>query len=133
MTSTVVPEKHEDILRKVSFGHVATIGPDGEPQSSPVWVDYDGDRLRFSQTPNRQKMRNLRSRPEIAVSATDPDDPYHYLEIRGVVDEVRTDSGYEFINAMADKYLGKETYPYLQPDEERVVVYVRPTHTTSQG
>lgn len=61
------------------------------------------------------------------------DQVQHYLEVRGVVDDIVPDDGYAFINAMARKYLGQETYPYLQPGEERVVVHVRPLHTTSQG
>lgn len=133
MPTTAVPDVHEKILTKRSFGHVATIGPDGEPQSSPVWIDYDGERIRFSQTTNRQKLRNLRADSRIAVSVTDPDDPYHYLEIRGVVDAVEPDEGYSFVNEMASKYLGQDTYPWLEPGEERVIVTVRPMHTTSQG
>lgn len=130
--SDVIPSEHEKILTKKCFGHVATIGPDGEPQSSPVWVDYDGTNLRISQNEHRQKLHNLRRNPEISISATDPDDPYHYLEVRGKVADIQPDEGYAFINALANKYLGQD-YPYLQPGEQRVVVSIRPTHTTSQG
>lgn len=132
-TTRVIPEQHEAILTAPSFGHVATIGPHGEPQSSPVWLDYDGEYIRFSQTTTRQKLRNLRARPQVAVSATDPDDPYHYVEVRGVVESIEDDDDYAFINAMAKKYLDRDTYPWLQPGEERVIVVVEPRHFTSQG
>lgn len=131
--STVIPPQHEDILRKKSFGHVATLGPEGNPQSNPVWIDYDGEFVRFSQTTARQKVRNLERAPVVAISATDPDNPYHYVEVRGSVAGVEPDEGNQFINAMAKKYIDEDTYPWTQPGEERVVVVVQPEHVTSQG
>ncbi|WDZ90544.1 PPOX class F420-dependent oxidoreductase [Nocardiopsis sp. HUAS JQ3] len=118
-------EKQQAVLRKPAFGHVATLGPDGSPQSSPVWIDWDGEFLRFSQTTTRQKLQNLRRDGRISVSATDPDDPYMYVEVRGVVDRVDEDRDKAFINQMAQKYLGTP-YPWDNPDEERVIVCVRP-------
>ncbi|MFC9086999.1 PPOX class F420-dependent oxidoreductase [Nocardiopsis dassonvillei] len=118
-------EKQQEVLRKPAFGHVATLGPDGSPQSSPVWIDWDGEFLRFSQTTTRQKLQNLRRDGRISVSATDPDDPYMYVEVRGVVDRVEEDPDKAFINEMAQKYLGTP-YPWDSPDDERVIVYVRP-------
>ncbi|WP_435110580.1 PPOX class F420-dependent oxidoreductase [Nocardiopsis synnemataformans] len=118
-------EKQQAVLRKPAFGHVATLGPDGSPQSSPVWIDWDGEFLRFSQTTTRQKLQNLKRDGRISVSATDPDDAYMYVEVRGVVDRVEEDQDKAFINEMAQKYLGTP-YPWDNPDEERVIVYVRP-------
>lgn len=118
-------EKQQAVLRKPAFGHVATLGPDGSPQSSPVWIDWDGEFLRFSQTTTRQKLQNLRRDGRISVSALDPDDAYMYVEVRGVVDRVEEDRDKAFINEMAQKYLGTP-YPWDDPDEERVIVYVRP-------
>ena len=59
----VVPEQCRDILAAPAFAHVATIGPHGEPQSNPVWFDWDGRYLRFSQTKTRQKYKNFRRDP----------------------------------------------------------------------
>ncbi|WP_159944885.1 MULTISPECIES: PPOX class F420-dependent oxidoreductase [unclassified Nocardiopsis] len=118
-------EKQQAVLRKPALGHVATLGPDGAPQSSPVWIDWDGEFLRFSQTTTRQKLRNLERDGRIAVSAVDPDDPYMYVEVRGVVDRVEPDEDKAFINQMSQKYLGKP-YPWDDPKERRVIVCVRP-------
>ncbi|HEY6738968.1 MAG TPA: PPOX class F420-dependent oxidoreductase [Actinopolymorphaceae bacterium] len=127
-----IPEEREDLLHKTTVGHVATVGPRGEPQSNPVWIDWDGEHLMFSQTPGRQKVHNLKRDPRIAISIHDPDEPLRYLEIRGRVDSIEDDRDYAFINKMAKKYLGKDTYPWLQPDEHRVIVRVRPEHATMQ-
>ncbi|MFE3458276.1 PPOX class F420-dependent oxidoreductase [Nocardiopsis aegyptia] len=126
----VVPEDRQDILTKPSYGHVATLGPQGEPQVNPVWIDWDGEFLRFSQTKTRQKVRNLGRDRRISISAQDPENPYRYVEVRGEVDRIEDDPDNAFINAMAKKYLNEDVYPWHQPGDERVVVYVRPAHST---
>ena len=128
-----IPDKEMSILKSNSLAHIATIGPDHEPQSNPVWFDWDGQHVRISQTKTRQKYRNIQRDPHVALSITDPQNPYHYLEIRGKVVRVEEDSQKKFIDSLAKKYLGKEHYPWSQPGEERVILYVEPEHTTSQG
>ncbi|MDA8290600.1 MAG: PPOX class F420-dependent oxidoreductase [Actinomycetota bacterium] len=130
--AAAVPETHADILTKKGFAHVATVGPDGRPQSSPVWYDWDGTHVLFSQTTGRQKYKNLRSGGHVALSITDPDNPYRYIEIRGPVEFV-DDPGDAFINKMAKKYLNEDVYPWPQPGDVRVVGRVTPVHATTQG
>jgi len=130
---TTIPESYRDILEGKSFAHVATIGPKGEPQSNPVWFDWDGQHLKFSQTKTRQKYRNLKREPRVAISIVDPANPYRYIEIRGRVVRVDEDPNFAFIDKMAKKYIGQEKYPWHQPGDERVVVVVGPEHTTQMG
>lgn len=128
-----IPEEYVDLLRKPVYWHIATIGPDGHLQSSPVWGGWDGKHFKFSVTKGRQKYRNLLKNPTIALSGTDPDNPYRYLEIRGAVVSIDDDSSNAFINSMAKKYMGIDEYPYHQPGDHRVVMVVEPTHTTQMG
>lgn len=129
----MIPKTHRDILETKGFANVATIGPMGEPQVNPVWFDWDGESLRFSQTTTRQKVRNLRRNPRIAVSILDPNNPYRYLEIRGRA-KIEDDVNNAFIDKMAQKYLGQEHYPWHQPGDERlVVVVIELDHTTTFG
>lgn len=128
-----IPEGYEDLMEIPALAHVATIGPDGEPQNNPVWFDYDGEYLKFSQTKARQKFKNLGRDPRIALSIVDPENPYRYIEVRGEVVRVDEDPDLDFINAMAKKYLGIDKYPYHQPGDERVVIVIEPRHTTQQG
>ena len=129
----MIPDSHRDILEKKGLAHVATIGPTGEPHNSPVWFEWDGEHVLFSQTKTRQKYKNLLRDPRVSLSITDPDNPYRYLEIRGTVEGIDDDEGNAFINAMAKKYIDQDVYPWPQPGDERVVVKVRPDHTTSMG
>ena len=128
-----IPEGYRDLLETNALIHVATLGPDGEPQSNPVWFDWDGEHIKFSQTKTRQKYKNVGRDPRIAVSIVDPENPYRYLEVRGEVTEIEEDPNLDFINAMAKKYLGMDEYPYHQPGDERVILYLKPEHTTQMG
>src|SRR5207247_1610415 len=79
----IIPQEGLDILSSKSFAHLATIGPNGEPQSSPVWFDGDGTYVRISQTKTRQKYRNVQRHPHVALSILDPNNPYHSGTLRG--------------------------------------------------
>jgi PPOX class probable F420-dependent enzyme len=129
---SVIPQNAMDLLKANGLAHIATLGPKGEPQSTPVWFDWDGNYIRFSQTKGRQKYRNVQRDKRIALSITDPQNPYHYLEVRGEVDHIEEDPRKSFIDLLAKKYMGVDQYPYNQPGEERVIVYVKPEHTTTQ-
>ena len=132
-TSSPIPASHADLLESKALAHVATVGADGAPQSNPVWFDWDGELIRFSQTTTRQKLRNVQREPRVALSIVDPENPYRYLEVRGTVVAVDPDPEKAFIDAMAQKYLGAEKYPWNRPGDERVVVVIRPEHTTQMG
>lgn len=129
-----IPEAYRDVLENPqSFAHWATVGPDGSPQVNPVWFEFDGEQIVISQTKTRQKYRNVRRDPRVALSILDPDNPYRYLEVRGEVVEISDDDGNAFINKMAKKYIGQDEYPWDRPEDERVVVRIQPRRTTAMG
>ena len=130
---TLIPATHEGLLMSNALAHVATLGPRGEPHNNPVWFDWDGEHIRFSQTKTRQKYRNVSREPRLALSIVDPDNPFRYLEVRGVVERIEEDPDLDFINSMAKKYLGMDKYPNHRPGDERIVLFVRPEHTTKMG
>jgi PPOX class probable F420-dependent enzyme len=128
-----IPENYQELLESTALTHVGTIGPGGEPQNNPVWFDWDGEHVKFSQTKARQKFRNLKRDPRVAFSIVDPENSYRYLRVRGEVAGVEEDPELNFITAMAKKYIGVDRYPYHQPGDERVVIFVKPRHTTQMG
>ena len=131
--TSVIPESHADLLEQPVLAHVATVGRNGEPQNNPVWFGWDGENLTFSQTTGRQKYRNVQDEPRVALSIVDATNPYRYLEIRGTVERVDPDPDNAFINSMAKKYMGEDVYPWHRPGDERVVIVVKPEHTTQMG
>jgi PPOX class probable F420-dependent enzyme len=130
--STLIPERYQDILASNAVAHVATIGPKGEPQSSPVWFDWDGTSLRFGQAEGRQKQRNLQRQPLVAVSITDPQNPYRYIEIRGTA-QVTEDTNRAFTNSLAKKYTGQDEMSMYPPETKFVVVTITPERVTHMG
>ncbi|MBI3477580.1 MAG: PPOX class F420-dependent oxidoreductase [Acidobacteria bacterium] len=131
--SNVMPEKYQDLFQKKAFASLATLMPDGRPQVTPVWVDFDGEHVIFNSAKGRQKDRNVRRDARVALAVIDPDNPYRYMEIRGTVVEIIEQKDDSHINKMAKKYMGLDKYPYSQPGDIRVVYKVRPEHTTVMG
>jgi len=129
----VIPEKYRDLFNKRAFAALTTLMPDGSPQTTPVWVDTDGEYVIFNSAKGRQKDRNVRRDPRVAVAIVDPDNPYRYLEVRGKVAEITEQGADAHIDRLAKKYLGQDKYPYRQPSEVRVIYKIRPEHTTTMG
>ncbi len=129
----VIPEKYRDLFNKRAFAALTTLMPDGSPQTTPVWVDTDGEYVIFNSAKGRQKDRNVRRDPRVALAIVDPDNPYRYLEVRGKIAEITEQGADAHIDKMAKKYLGQDKYPYRQPGEVRVLYKIRPEHTTTMG
>ena len=131
MVQSGIPQTHLDLFRKKAFAHLATLMPDGKPQVTPVWVDYDGEHVLINTAEGRLKDKNMQRDGRIALSIIDPDNPYRYLEVRGQVAE-RTHQGADaHIDAMAKKYLDQDKYPFRRPGEVRVIYKVTPQRSTS--
>ena len=129
----VIPEKYVDLFSKKAFANLATVNPDGTPQVTPVWVDYDGTHVLVNSARGRRKDKNMETNPAVAISILDPDNPYRYLEVRGRVAEITEDGADEHIDKMAKKYLGQDKYPFRQPGEVRVIFKIEPLHTSRMG
>lgn len=129
----MIPEPYHDLLASTALAHIATIGPHGEPQSTPVWFGWDGTHIRFSQTRRQQKIRNLQRDPRVALSIVDPHNPYRYVEVRGVVVAFEDDPDRAFVDSMARKYLGVERYPWHREGDEHVAIVILPQHTSQMG
>jgi PPOX class probable F420-dependent enzyme len=133
MTMATIPENCRDLFVKKAFAHVATVGRDGTPQVTPVWVDYDGAHVRFNTARGRVKDKNLQRNPKVAFSMQDPDNPYRYLQVRGRVVEMTEKGADDHIDALAKKYLGQDRYPHRRAGEVRVVVKILPEKIQSMG
>ncbi|MGW1886444.1 PPOX class F420-dependent oxidoreductase [Streptomyces sp. NPDC001970] len=107
---------------------LATVNPDGSPQTSVVWVGRDGDVLLISSQAGRRKERNVIREPRVSVTLYDPADPLRYVEIRGRA-SVTEDVGRELAFALAEQYEGPDAgaeYLELPPEVVRVVILITP-------
>jgi len=121
-----IPASHADLLTKPAFANLATLNPDGSPQVTPVWVDFDGSHVIVNTARGRVKAKNLAREPRVALSIADPENPYRYLGLQGRVVELTETGGDAHIDKMAKKYLGKDIYPFRRPGEVRIIVKIAP-------
>ena len=124
MSTQTLPESHADLLEGPNFGHLATIRPDGSPQSSVMWFAWDGSRLRLTHTKARQKFANLAKEPRVALSIADPKDQYRFIEVRGVVESIDDDDETaSFYQSLRDRYgmPGKIT-----DADVRIIITIKP-------
>ena len=128
-----IPNQYLDLFQKRAFGHLTTLMPDGSPQVTPVWVDYDGAYVLVNSAVGRQKDRNLRRDGRVALEIMDPDDPYRYLLVRGRVVEITEEDADAGIDRLAQKYLGVDEFPYRRAGEVRVWYKIKPERVYSQG
>ncbi len=131
MTVTI-PDSHRDLLQKPVHGVLTTMMPDGTPQSSIVWVDYDGKYVLINTTLERQKGRNMRANPKVALLVIDPKDGSRWVEVRGQVREMTRDGAEAHADKLTQRYAAKrhfygDIYPVEQKQKEtRVTVKIEP-------
>lgn len=111
-----------------NFATLATINPDGSPQTSLMWVGRDGDDLVFSTVAGRRKVRNMERDPRVSMTILDHADPYNYAEIRGLA-TIEPAGGVELDERLSWVYDGKPASPDA-PGVVRIVARVRPTKVT---
>jgi len=129
-----IPDNYRDLLnQKKSFANLATVLADGSPQVTPVWFDYTDGKIRVNTAKGRVKSRTLKPGAPVALAIVDPDNPYRYVQIRGRVGRAVEAGADAHIDALAKKYLGRDTYPYRQPGEVRVMYEIEPTSVSGMS
>jgi PPOX class probable F420-dependent enzyme len=131
--STEIPKSHLDLLQRPVVASLATVLPSGQPQVQPVWCGWDGRHVLVNTEKGRVKYRNLHERRQATLLLVNPDDVFHWIEIRGEV-ESETEQGAEAqLDQLAKRYLGVDKYPFGAPGDVRVLFRIRPTHVVTFG
>lgn len=112
----------KSLIDRPNFAHLATLMADGSPQSAPVWVGREGDRLLVCTSEGSLKGRNTRRDSRVALSIVDFDNPYAEVQLRGRVVERRPDPDLKAIDPLSHKYTGKP-FPMRSP-EGRVALVI---------
>jgi PPOX class probable F420-dependent enzyme len=131
-----IPEPFHDLFERKSFAHFATMMPDGTPQVTPVWVDYDVERghVLVNTARGRRKERNVERNPKVGIEIMDPDDPYRYVSVRGEVVEVTEDGAVDHIDVLTRRYFEQDEYPNKGEERgPRVIVRIDPSHVATSG
>jgi PPOX class probable F420-dependent enzyme len=135
LVAVTLNEAVRNLLDAINPAVLATLNPDGSPQTSVVWVGRDGDDVLISSAAGRRKDRNIRRDPRVSLSVYDQDDPEQYAEIRGLA-TVTEDVGRTFAVELGEKYNGPgggDEFLERPPDEVRVVIRIRPQHVAGSA
>lgn len=117
--NTLIPESHLDLVTRPIHGVLTTMMPDGQPQSSLVWCDYDGECVRVNTSRERQKGKNMQANPKVSLLVVDPENTGRFLQVRGEVEIVET-GALEHLDEITRQYTRyPQYYGYVFPPEKR--------------
>ena len=130
--AATIPEDYLDLVQRPIYVILTTVAPGGKPENTVVWCDWDGQHVLVNTAAGRRKPNNVAGNPNVALTAIDPENPFRWIDVRGVVEEIVPDSDYSSINALAKQYAGVDEYyggvaPIeMKGAEERIVFKIRP-------
>jgi PPOX class probable F420-dependent enzyme len=125
-----IPEAFHDLLADETraFLALATTMPDGTPQVTPIWFNFDGEHILINSARGRAKDRNMTARPHVAALIFEPANPWRWIQIRGEVVEITEEGALDHILDLALKYRGRREYD--PAGNTRVTYKIRPDHVT---
>jgi PPOX class probable F420-dependent enzyme len=128
-----LPEDQKEFLDQNPYvGTVTTLRSDGSPHSTIVWVDVRDGTVGFNTARGRAKTRYLERDPRASLLVVDPNDPWKWVAVSGRA-ELTDDGADQQIDQLAKKYIGRDTYPWRRPEEQRVSVWITPDKADSSG
>ena len=127
-----IPDNVKDLLERAIVVAFATSNPDGQPQVTPVWASLEGDQVWINSAVGRRKDRNVRANPKVTVMILDPENDFHWVEIRGeVVEFDESEAAVAHINKLSGIYSGNDDYYSFNPEgkgqEQRVIYKINPS------
>ncbi len=133
-----IPASHLDLVECPPVAALTTLMPDGAPQTSVVWCDYDGEYVRVNTMRGFRKERNMRRDPRVTLLCYDPRDGLRYLEVRGTVVDMTEDGAMAHLDRLTSKYAGRpmryfgECVPAeLEASEVPILCRIRPTRVVA--
>lgn len=135
--SIKIPESHLDLISGPVYVTFTTLSEEGTPENTVVWCSWDGEHVVVNTTESRHKAKNVRNNPNVAVMAIDPENPYRWVDVRGVVEEIEPDKNYANINAHAQLYQGVEQYyggvapAEMKGKEKRIKLKIKPENVVT--
>jgi PPOX class probable F420-dependent enzyme len=137
MVTKQIPQSHMDLLERPVVVSLATVNANGQPQVTPVWIDFEDDYVRVNSARGRKKVENMETRPQVTVLAIDPENPYRWMEIQGRIEEETEEGAIDHINKLSGKYRGTTDYysrnPQMRGKETRLIFKIRPTVVITNG
>ena len=136
--TTEIPASHRDLIECPPVAALTTVMPDGSPQTSVVWCDFDGTHVRVNTMRGFQKERNMRRNARVTLLCYDPRQALRFLEVRGAVVEMTEEGAADHLDAIASKYAGRPIRYFgdcipatFAESEVPVLCRIAPTHVVA--
>ena len=135
--SCKIPSEFLDLAHGPRVAALTTVMPDGQPQTTVVWCDFDGEYLRINTMRGFRKEKNMRNNPKVTLLCYDPRQPLRYLEVRGRVVEMTETGALEHLDGLSELYTGCSPYfgacvpAELQATEIPVLCKIYPEHVVT--
>jgi PPOX class probable F420-dependent enzyme len=133
----IIPEAYRDLINGPRVAALTTVMPDGQPQTTVVWCNYDGTHVLVNTMRGFRKERNMRRNPNVTLLCYDPRQPLRYLEVRGTVMEMTEAGAMEHLDRLSELYTGRSPYfgacvpAELKDTEFPVLCRILPTHVVT--
>ncbi|MFZ1042104.1 MAG: PPOX class F420-dependent oxidoreductase [Anaerolineales bacterium] len=131
-----IPESHRDLINGPRVAALTTVMPDGQPQTTVVWCNFDGTHILVNTIRGFRKEKNMRANPKVTLLCYDPRKLLRSLEIRGIVVEMTEEGALEHLEGLSEPYTGRKLYfgecvpAELQEKETPVLCRIVPIHIT---
>ena len=131
-----IPESHRDLLHGPRVAALTTVMPDGYPQTTVVWCNFDGTHMLVNTMRGFRKEKNMRANPKVTLLCYDPCRPLRYLEIRGTIVEMTDEGAMEHLDGLSELYTGRKPYfgecvpVEFKEKETPVLCKILPRHVT---
>lgn len=102
-----IPLSHLELIDGPYVVALTTLMPNGQPQTTPVWCNRNGEYIFINVMRGFRKEKNMRLNPKVSLLAYDPKSPLHNIEIRGLVIEMTERGAVEHNDELAQLYMGK--------------------------
>lgn len=112
------------LLREPAYCQLATLMPEGSPHNTQVWVETDGEHILVVTAEGRQKVKNVRRDPRVALNVVDPTNAFRIASVRGQVVDVTPEGADQLLDELAKKYLDEDTYPFRQTGEVLLTIKI---------
>ena len=129
-----LPDAVLKFLQEPNLAVLATVGPGGRPQATPVWFLVEDDHILINTSKGRLKLRNMQANPRVAFTVVDRDDLYRYVQIQGKVVKFDPDRGARDIDRLSQRYRGRAyRYPPTDKPENRITILIKPVKVSTMG
>ena len=130
-----IPVSYRDLVECPPVAALTTVMPDGSPQTSVVWCDFDGEYVRVNTMRGFAKERNMRRDRRVTLLCYDPRQPLRYVEVRGTVVEMTDALATEHLDHLASKYANRPIHyfgdavpAHFAETEIPILCRIRPSH-----